>query len=138
MPSTLVADTSVVYAALDPTDADHEPCFALLASGVSVVIPATVIVEVDWLARSRGANRLIDLLLESVIDGSVVVADLDREDLERVRQLVAHYEDLPLDVVDASVVAVAERLEQETVATLDRRHFSAVRPAHAPAFTLVP
>jgi hypothetical protein len=40
--------------------------------------------------------------------------------------------------VDASVVVVAERLEETTIATLDHRHFSVVRPLHAEAFTLVP
>jgi uncharacterized protein len=41
-------------------------------------------------------------------------------------------------VVDASVVAVAERLGLAEVATLDRRHFSAIRPKHVTAFTLLP
>ena len=36
------------------------------------------------------------------------------------------------------MVAVAERLGAEEIATLDRRHFSAVRPAHVPAFTVLP
>jgi predicted nucleic acid-binding protein len=40
--------------------------------------------------------------------------------------------------VDATVVAVAERLRVRVLATTDRRHFGAVRPAHADAFTLVP
>ena len=39
---------------------------------------------------------------------------------------------------DASVVAVAERLEQTVVATLDRRHFSVVRSPHVAGFELVP
>jgi len=55
-----------------------------------------------------------------------------------VRQLVRGYADLGLGLVDASVIAIAERLEQDTIATLDRRHFSVVQPAHMPAFTLVP
>ena len=45
---------------------------------------------------------------------------------------------LPLGTSDASVVAVAERLGIAEVATLDRRHFSVVRPKHVPAFTLLP
>jgi hypothetical protein len=39
---------------------------------------------------------------------------------------------------DASVVATAERLGEPNVATLDRRHFTVVRPAHVEAFTLLP
>jgi predicted nucleic acid-binding protein len=134
----LVADTGVVYAALDRTDADHDACTSLLGSGAAVTIPAPVVFEVDWLARTRGFPRAIDLLLTSIVDESVLVVDLDQEDYLRVRDLVRRYADLPLDTVDASVVAVAERLEQDTIATLDRRHFSGVRPSHTTAFTLVP
>jgi predicted nucleic acid-binding protein len=74
----------------------------------------------------------------SILEGSVLVVNLDREDYERALSLMIQYADLPLTLVDASVVAVAERLEQDTIATLDRRHFSVVRPLHRDAFTLVP
>jgi uncharacterized protein len=50
-------------------------------------------------------------------------------------ELVARYRDLPLGTVDASVVAAAEITE---IATLDRRHFSVVRPSHAPIFDIIP
>jgi predicted nucleic acid-binding protein len=53
-------------------------------------------------------------------------------------ELVAQYHDLPLGSVDASVIAAAERLRVTEIATVDRRHFSVVRPTHAPAFRLVP
>lgn len=53
-------------------------------------------------------------------------------------ELVERYADLPLGAVDASIVATAERLGEVNVATLDRRHFTVVRPAHVEAFTLLP
>ncbi len=40
-------------------------------------------------------------------------------------------------VVDASVVAVAERLGALTIATLNRRDFAVVRPVHVAAFELL-
>jgi predicted nucleic acid-binding protein len=43
-----------------------------------------------------------------------------------------------LGAVDASVVATAERLGERQVMTLDRRHFSVVRPQHAEALELLP
>ncbi len=52
--------------------------------------------------------------------------------------LVEMYANLPLGAADASVIAVAERLELAEVATLDRRHFTVVRPRHVNAFTLLP
>ncbi len=48
------------------------------------------------------------------------------------------YRDLPLGMVDASIVAAAERLGARTIATLDRRYFSVVRPVHILCFDLVP
>lgn len=59
-------------------------------------------------------------------------------DLERMAELIERYADLSLGTVDASVVATAERLGEANVATLDRRHFTVVRPAHVEAFTLLP
>lgn len=52
--------------------------------------------------------------------------------------LVEQYDNLPLGGSDASVVALAERLGVTTVMTLDRRHFSVVRPRHVATFTLLP
>jgi len=43
-----------------------------------------------------------------------------------------------LGLVDASVVAVAERLGVTSIATLNARDFHVVRPRHAEAFTLLP
>ena len=59
-------------------------------------------------------------------------------DFARMAELVRRYGDLPLGTTDASAVAVAERLDVTEVATLDRRHFSVVRPHHTTALTLLP
>ena len=53
-------------------------------------------------------------------------------------ELVATHADLPLGTVDASVIAIAERTGTTTLLSLDRRHFSIVRPRHTTAFTLLP
>lgn len=60
------------------------------------------------------------------------------DDLERAAELVERYADMPLGGTDAIVVATAERLGLEAVATLDHRHFSVIRPRHVAAFQLLP
>jgi predicted nucleic acid-binding protein len=60
------------------------------------------------------------------------------EDFTRMAQLVEQYADFPLGGTDASVIALAERLEAPTILTLDRRHFAAVVPRHRKAFELLP
>jgi predicted nucleic acid-binding protein len=60
------------------------------------------------------------------------------DDLARMAQLIETYADLRLGTVDACVIATAEWLGATTIATLDRRHVTVVRPSHIDAFQLVP
>lgn len=123
---------------MDANDRDHEACAELFeATNERLVVPAPVLVELDWLGTSRGVPAR-DVALEGVVEGALEVADLDLEDYERIAELCRRYGDLPLGLVDAAVIAVAERLAERTIATLDRRHFSVVRPRHTRSFTLVP
>jgi len=59
-------------------------------------------------------------------------------DWRRIVELTEQHVDLPFGIVDASVVALAERCDLNTIATLDHRHFATVNPRHVDAFTLVP
>jgi predicted nucleic acid-binding protein len=68
----------------------------------------------------------------------LTLVELADEDLVRMSNLVEQYASLPLGAVDASVIAIAERLDIAEVATLDRRHFTVVRPAHIGSFILLP
>jgi uncharacterized protein len=77
-------------------------------------------------------------LLGDLAAGELLLEPVDPADLLRIAELVAVYGDLPLGTVDGSVVAAAERLGATTLATLDRRHFGVVRPAHVEAFELLP
>ena len=70
--------------------------------------------------------------------GEFTVEPVAAGDWLRIAELVSQYRDLPLGSVDASVVATAERLDITQIATLGRRHFSIVRPTHAPGFELIP
>ena len=53
-------------------------------------------------------------------------------------ELVERYADLPLGAADASVIALADRLDIREIATLDHRDFTVVRPRHVDALTLLP
>jgi predicted nucleic acid-binding protein len=66
------------------------------------------------------------------------VEQLVASDLQRMADLVEQYADLPPGTTDASVVTLAERMNDASVATLDRRHFTVVRPRHTDALVLLP
>ena len=76
--------------------------------------------------------------LDLIATGESATVDLDAEDYGRTAVLVRQYADLRLGAVDASIVAVAERLGVTEVATVNPRDFTVVRPGHTGHFTLLP
>jgi predicted nucleic acid-binding protein len=129
----------VLYAAADTDDEHHEACVALLEERVGeLIVPLPVVVEVCYLVQTRLGAPAEGRFLASLARGDAAVDNLTPSDLDRILELVNAYLDLPLGMVDASVVAVAERLRLEVIATLDRRDFLVVRPRHIAAFCLLP
>jgi len=135
----IIVDTGPLLAAADSGDDDHQACAALLERHAhELVVPAPVVVEACWLiARTLGAAAESELLA-SIADGELRTEAVTPSDYRRVGELVVTYGDLGLGMVDASVVAVAERLGAKRIATLDHRDFTVVRPSHVTAFTLLP
>jgi predicted nucleic acid-binding protein len=135
----LILDTGPLLAALDAADPDHSACANLLVTAAEdLVVPALVLAELDyWCGRRLPANAWLTFL-DDVLAGVYVVEPPSASDLARCRELQTTYGDLAIGVVDASIVALAERFAETKVATLDRRHFAAVRPVHASSFTLLP
>ncbi|HST56700.1 MAG TPA: PIN domain-containing protein [Solirubrobacteraceae bacterium] len=135
---TLILDTGPIVAALNEQDPDHERCAAMIAASDDLLIPGAVLVEVDyWLIKLGGVRVWTDFVAD-VTRGVYRVAHPTESDLARAAELESTYHDLDLGLVDASVIALCERLDQTTVATLDRRHFSVVQPRHCSHLTLLP
>ena len=138
----MVCDTGPLVAAALSNDADHAACVRLLtdmhAAGRDLLVPATVIAEVGYLLAREAGARVESLFLRSLADGDFAPVDLTAADFARMAELVDTYGDLPLGTTDASGIAVAERLKLTDVATLDRRHFTVVRPSHVNSLTLLP
>jgi uncharacterized protein len=102
------------------------------------LVPVLVVTEVVYLLCTRLGTRAEVRFLGDLAGGNLIPHVVAAEDWLRIAELVTVYSDLPLGTVDASVVAAAERLSITEVATLDRRHFSVVRPRHCDALTLLP
>lgn len=135
----VMADTGVCYGATDRDDPRHTDCAGVLdAHTGELLIPVPVVVETAWLIESRLGPAAEAGFLQAVNTGELERVDLLAEDWARVAELIDTYHDLGLGLVDASVIAVAERLGITQVATLDHRHFRVVRPRHVTAFELIP
>lgn len=98
------------------------------------MVPAPVLVELDFFVPAQAFSAF----LRDVGREAFRIAELEPVDLERVEELLADYADLRVGFVDAAVLAVVERLGEPRLATLDRRHFTVMRPRHVEALELVP
>lgn len=138
----IICDTGPLVAAAINDDAHHRECVdlftALHLAERAILIPALVVAETGYLiGRDGGPTREAEFL-DSLTDGAFSVVDLAEADYQRAAELVRTYADLRLGTTDAAVVAVCERLGIPEVATLDRRHFTVVRPRHVNALRLLP
>jgi uncharacterized protein len=135
----IIIDTGPLVAAADADDKQHARCVEMFRTARRPwLVPEPVIAEVCYLLERERGSRVEAAFLRSFGQGSFTLAPLTLADTDRMAELVETYADFPLGGVDAAVIAIAERLNVPTIATLDRRHFTAVRPQHVPAFTLLP
>ncbi|KLO32124.1 twitching motility protein PilT [Mycobacterium haemophilum] len=135
----IVVDAGPLYAYVDADDAHHASSLELLQTHPGpLIVPTLVITEVVHLLGTRLGAEPEVRFLGDLADGAFTVEPVAVGDWLRIAELVARYRDLPLGTVDASVVTTAERLGINEIATVDRRHFTIVRPCHIEAFTLFP
>lgn len=132
-------DAGPLYAYIDADDQHHSASLALLESHPGpLIVPVLVVTEVAYLVATRLGVEPEVRFLGDLAAGNFTTEPVRPVDWLRMAELVARYRDLPLGTVDASVVVAAERLGITEVATLDRRHFSVVRPRHVRTFALLP
>lgn len=135
----LLVDTAVFISAADRDEPSHRSCVELLAAHRGQLLTAgPVVPETAWLLAARLGTTAEVAFLRLVRSGELAVAELTRDDYGRCIELVERYADLPLGLVDASLVTLAEREQISEIATLNHRDFRVVRPRHVDAFTLLP
>jgi predicted nucleic acid-binding protein len=135
----VLIDAGPLYAALDRDDAHHAECRELLESAPGpLLVPLLVVSEVVYFLATRLGAEAEVRFLGDLAAGVLLAEPVAAEDWVRIAELVWTYRDMRLGTIDASILAAAERLGESVIATLDRRHFGAVRPRHAEALQLVP
>ena len=135
----LAVDTNIWLAAAGRRSDRHEECAALLRRHRGdLAAPVPVIAEASWLILDRLGTAAQASYLRLITSGQLTPVDLTGADWQRCADLAEQYASLRLDLIDASIVPVAERLGLTTLATLNHRDFTVVRPRHAAAFELLP
>ncbi len=135
----IVLDTSVIYALLDAMDHLHEQARDWYAEERDeLVTTPLVLAEADHLAMTRGGERAVRAFHDDVRSGAYPV-DWWPKAGQECADVADRYRSLGIGMTDASLVALAARVETLKIATFDERPFRAVRPLiGGAAFQLLP
>jgi predicted nucleic acid-binding protein len=135
----ILLDTSIVLAAADQADLNHVAAVAWFGrADEPLLLGALTLAELDiLLQRELGLDATL-ALLRSITGGGVrLVAPTDADLRRATEHLVEAAEHRPR-LVDAVLVAIAERLDVRRIATFDRRPIAVFRPSHVRTLDLEP
>ena len=135
----ILTDTGPLVALLDRGDPNHATCRATVHTLPREPLLTTwpsFTEAMHLLGRAGGHPRQADLW-RLHLSGRLVLEGLTAADTERTASLMAQYHDTPMDLADASLVALAERLGHRRVFSLDS-DFHVYRLADGDAFEVIP
>jgi hypothetical protein len=135
---TTLVDAGPLVALLDARDEHHAACRDTLRDKIREPLASVwpAFTEAMYLLRDYPeAQERLWLMLER---GGFEILPLDIQDAPRMRALMKKYKDLPMDLADAALVAVAERDGLDRIFTVDRKDFSVYRLSGKRSFKILP
>ncbi len=133
----VLVDAGPLIALIHGGDQHHERCVATFRSIETtlgtvwpVLTEAMYLLNFSWRAQ--------EALWEMLDRGAVILLSPEEPDLLRMRELMKKYRNLPMDLADAALVAIAERERIRRIFTLDQRDFQVYRPAKLGRFSILP
>lgn len=135
----ILVDTGPLYALADEDDQYHDLVKRYI-SGIheALIVPSPVVPEVCYLLLEYLGTEAEVQFLRSLVRREMLLEHPTMKDIERAIEILEKYRDAHFGMVDATIMAMAERLNINTILTLDRRDFGIYRPKHREAFTVVP
>ena len=134
----ILVDAGPLVALIDRGEPDHQRCVKAL-SGLTAPMVTTwpALTEAMYLVGGAGGWKAQDALWKLLERGDLQLVPLDDRLKKRTRALMSKYRDTPMDLADASLVAVAEALDLARVFTLDN-DFQIYRWKGKKRFEIVP
>jgi predicted nucleic acid-binding protein len=134
----IVLDTSVVLAFMDRKDANHEIVRDWMGrNGEELVSTPLVVAELDHLVGRYGGSMAARALREDLRNGAYEIEWWPTAMHDTITLAELH-ESMPIGLTDASLLALAAHVQSTRIATLDERHFRAVKQPSGDTFTLLP
>jgi uncharacterized protein len=132
-------EASGALAFFDTDEPDHEALSAVIeGSSEPLIVSPYLVAVVDYLVASRLGVAAELAVLRELAGGAWELPSVDIADLRRIASVIERCGDQQIGVADASNVVLAERFQTTTIATLDHRHFSVLRPLTGGHYTLIP
>lgn len=115
-----LTDAGPLVALIDADEADHEMC-VLALGGLQRPLVTTwpAFTEAMYLLSRAGGTHGQQALWTLVLSDRLRIADLPRSALQRSAALMIKYGDRPMDLADATLVALAEERGERRIFTLD-------------------
>ena len=133
----IIIDTGPIVALFDKDDRYHQLCIEVL-KGIEEPLITTWPVLTEAFYLLNFSCRVQNDLWEFIQRGGITIGHIEEDMYSRIRKLMQKYHDLPMDLADATLVAIAEEMKLSTVFTLDHKDFRVYRPKHKRRFTLIP
>lgn len=135
---TALLDTGFMLAVLDADDEFHQICTEALQSEIQPLLPDVVLPELAFMILRELGYSVLIRFLQALVRDELVIERMTGNDLARTAEILEKYADSWIDFVDCVIAAMAERLNIETILTVDRRHFQLFRPNHCSHFVILP
>ena len=125
----IILDTSAVIGLMDKKYKKHENLKTIFTKKDNLyILPSTAIGEICYMLNSRFGNKIELIFLEEIIKTGFQLELLKDMDIVRIIEILKKYDTFNIGYVDASIVAIAERLKTNKILTLDRKHFEIIIP----------
>lgn len=126
--NSLLTDTGPLATLVNPTDQYHIQTKAVmegLPQGVVLLTTYPCLVETFYLLSHRRNRHQQNEIIERCRSGQIELHHPDRAEFQNILNLMQRYQDNPMSIADASLVAAAEILGLNTVFTYDSdfRHY---------------
>jgi predicted nucleic acid-binding protein len=135
----VIVDTSALLAYFDANEPDHDAVANVIEeSDEPLVVSPFVVAELDYLVATRVGVDAELAVLGELSSGAWDLASVGASELELASTVIKKYRDQHIGVADASIVVLANSHRTRTIATLDRRHFTVLRPIAGGRFAVLP
>lgn len=133
-----ISDTGFVVALLNQSDIKPSDVVAIYQNYQQILLPQTVLAEVAYLVGRSAGVSTVAAFLKGLSASRFHLIPLSETDVIRVSEILEEYKDSRIDFVDATVMAIAERLKITLILTLDQRDFRLFRPKHCQSLEILP